>query len=263
MYRGFNLEIPEKLNAEKYYGIGNNIFKKSSQKFFNKIKSLIELEGIINGNQVINDWFPKTDSHIFLSHSHKDQKKAITLAGILYDKFKIKTFIDSCIWGNSNELLKVIDDHFCKNEENGNYSYEKRNYSTSHVHLMLSSALNQTIDNNECLFFLNTPNSVSATDSVNSKTYSSWIFSEITTSQIIRKKTPDRLKQEKKIFSSKERLSESARSQLIIEYELELNHLQKLKLSDLDNWFDYRSSNPKTALDRLYSLYPIKRKFYI
>lgn len=263
MYRGFNLEIPEELNTNSYYEIGNYIFSKSGKDFFEKIENILELNKVINGNEVMEDWFPEIDSHIFLSHSHNDKDKAITLAGMLFDKFGLKTFIDSSVWGHSNDLLKILDDHFCKNKENGYYSYEKRNYSTAHVHMMLSSALNRTIDQNECLFFLNTPNSVTAENTINSNTYSPWIFSEISTSQIIRKKTPKRLKKEKKIFSEKIRLDEGVKAKLTIEYEMELNHLQKLNLSDLDDWLLYNFNNPLDALDQLYSLHPINKKFYI
>jgi len=44
------------------------------------------------------------------------------------------------------------------------YDYELRNYTTSHVHMMLSTALTEMIDNTECIMFYNTSLSVSLVD---------------------------------------------------------------------------------------------------
>ena len=55
------------------------------------------------------------------------------------------------------------------------YDYNKRNYSTSHVHMMLSTALTMMMDEAECVIFLNTPNALSTKDIVH-KTESPWIF---------------------------------------------------------------------------------------
>lgn len=52
-------------------------------------------------------WFPKINADIFLSHSHKDEKLIIAFAGWLKDTFNLDVFIDSCIWGYSNDLQKL------------------------------------------------------------------------------------------------------------------------------------------------------------
>lgn len=94
------------------------------------------------------------------------------------------------MWGFSDDLLRKIDDKYCinNNSDSKSYSYEKRNYSTSHVHMMLSIAINKMINKTECLFFLNTPGSVSIEDTVQKTTFSPWIYSELFTSEVIRKK---------------------------------------------------------------------------
>ncbi|WP_405199126.1 hypothetical protein [Christiangramia sp. LLG6405-1] len=263
MYRGFNLVIPENLNKEKYFAKGLEIYKDIGKKVLERIEDIIEYDGIINGNKVISDWFPSIDAHIFLSHSHKDEEKAITLAGILYQEFGLVTFIDSCIWGNSNSLLKILDDKYCWDNAREIYIYEKRNFSTSHVHLMLSSALNKMIDNTECLLFLNTPNSINAKETVGSTTFSPWIFSEISTSQIVRKTTPKRLKPETRLYSEKIQLSESVKSQLTVEYEMELSHLNKITLNHIKSLMTNTFNSPEEALDKLYKLSPIDSKFYV
>lgn len=262
MYRGFNLKIPENLNSV-FLKKGEEIHSETMDKIKERMIDLIAFDGIINGNKVIEQWFPIIDCDVFLSHSHKDRDKALKLAGLLYDKFGLKTFIDSSVWGFSNDLLKIIDDEYCKHENGTNYSYEKRNYSTSHVHLMLNSALNKMIDNCEAIFFLNTSNSISAIDTIKESTSSPWIFSEIATTQIIRKKTPKRLKQETRTFSTKVTLSESAKAQLQIDYELELSHFTRLDLDDIKNWISKAGNSSNNPLDVLYSLHKINSKFLI
>lgn len=261
MYRGFNVKIQNSLNDD-YYQKGLEIYEghKASSKqilddFMLKNKSL-------SGTKIMENWFPQIDAHIFLSHSHTDEEKAIILAGILKEKFGIKTFIDSCIWGYSTDLLRQIDDDFCLNQNKETYNYTKRNYSTSHVNLMLSTALTRMIDNCECIFFLNSPNSISSSDVV-SRTKSPWIFSEIATTQIIRKKTPNRLKPETRLFAKGGQLNESDRETLTIEYDLELSHLTEFTFDDLKKWVGMESSSANQALTNLYHLKPIKENLLI
>ncbi|WP_397447782.1 hypothetical protein [Polaribacter sp. R77954] len=262
MYRGFNLVIPETLN-DSFTEKGKEIHSEMTEKINDRFDDLIAFNGIINGNKVIEKWFPIIECDIFLSHSHKDQDKAIALAGLLYKNFGLKTFIDSTVWGFSDNLLKAIDDKYCMHENQTTYSYEKRNFSTSHVHLMLNSALNKMIDSCEAIFFLNTPNSVSAIDTIKDSTNSPWIFSEIATTQTIRKKTPKRLKQETRTFSSRISLSESVKEQLTVEYELELSHFTKLTLRDIQLWINKAKFSNSNPLDELYSLNQINSKFLI
>lgn len=261
MYRGFNLTIENELDFHLlYHKAGLEIFEKLKKSVQPKLKEYILPEGTLNGNKIMEDWFPEVKSHIFLSHSHRDLKNAIYIAGAFYTEFKILTFIDSAVWGYSNELLKIIDDKYCKNTIGETYDYNSRNYSTSHVHLMLSSALNKVIDNCEVIFFLNTPNSVTI-KSIIEKTNSPWIFSEINTTKIIRKDTPNRLRKLTKMFSSTIMLNESQKSQLRIEYELELSHFTDLNLYQFNRWLKSNASNPNEALDELYSQHPIDSKF--
>lgn len=263
MYRGFNLEISESLDNRIYSLKGNENKNKILKEINERLVHFISVDGVINGNKVIEEWFPVIDCDIFLSHSHKDEKKAIALAGLLFENFGLKTFIDSAVWGYSDVLLKILDDEFCKHENGISYSYEKRNFSTAHVHLMLNSALIKMIDSCEAIFFLNTPNSMSVNENINGKTRSPWIFSELATTQIIRKNTPQRLKQETRTFSSKVNLNESARAQLNIEYQVELSHFTKLNLTDIKNWINRAKYSRENPLDILYLLHQIDNKFLI
>lgn len=61
------------------------------------------------------------------------------------------------------------------------YDYDKRNQSTSYTHMLLANALLKTIRNCENFVFLNTRNSIRATDIITNteETNSPWIYFEI------------------------------------------------------------------------------------
>ena len=67
----------------------------------------------IDGTKMQENWFPKVDADIFISHSHKDENLAKGLAGWLYKEFGLEAFIDSCVWGYANDLLLEIDKKYC------------------------------------------------------------------------------------------------------------------------------------------------------
>jgi hypothetical protein len=247
MYRGFNLEInSNQLKLDSYYDYGLRILENDKMSVRKTLDDLILPNGRLDGSKMQENWFPQVEADIFISHSHQDEWTAIALAGWLFDKLKVKVFIDSCIWGYSNELLKQIDNKFCL-QDDGYYNYSKRNYSTSHVHMMLSTSLNMMIDNTECLFFLNTPNSITTESTIN-LTLSPWIYSEITMSKLVRKRELSEHRKEKTGFLKKSHdlvFNES------IQYNLDLLHLTDLSEMDIDNWVK-AYMNEKYALDILY-----------
>lgn len=252
MYRGFNLVLDWK--NDKYYQIGLVLYQNDKQIVRGTLKNFAYTDGTLNGSLMQSHWFPLINSDIFISHSHKDERQAITLAGLLFVKFGINSFIDSCIWGYSDDLLKIIDNNYCF-QADGIYNYTKRNNSTSHVHMMLSTALTMMINKTECLFFLNTPNSISTAGVVN-KTESPWIYSEIAITQMIRQNIPKRrVDQETKFFSKGGVINES----LKIKYDVNLSHLADINNDTLVKWLKKNnSSNAVTALDALYEINPIK-----
>ena len=108
-------------------------------------------------------------------------------------------FIDSCAWGYCDDLLKQIDDEHCEKKDGKTYDYDLRNYTTSHVHIMLSTALTEMIDNTECIMFYNTPNSVSLVDDLQTikkkkkkVALSHWIYHELAMTSLVRKREPCR-----------------------------------------------------------------------
>lgn len=235
MYRGFNLSLEdnffERNDFENLQKVGLESFSNQREMIKEKISSFADRNSSLDGNNIQENWFPKIKADIFISHSHKDEKLALAIAGWLYEKFGLVSFIDSYVWGYSNKLLRQIDDVYCLNG-NHSYSYEKRNYSTSHVHMMLSVALTQMIDNTECLFFLNTPNSITP-DTIINQTESPWIYSEIAATRLIRKRPREEYRLKLKVKS----LSEGGRiNPLIIKYDLPVDHLTYIDNRVLGDW---------------------------
>lgn len=251
MYTGFNLKFERYLTEpqEKYYfDKGKELFKQYSNQVEQKLEELILDNGNIDGGKMQSNWFPSVKADIFLSHSHKNEKDAIALSGYLYDKLGIRTFVDSCIWGYSDELLKKLDEKFCK-MDSGHFDYNKRNFTTSNVHMMLSTALTKMMDKTECLLFLNTPESISFKEGVKSSTLSPWIYAEIETSKLIRHKKLSEYRTSRRrtmTFSKGGKvLNES------IEYPLDLTHLTNLNSTDIRNWIN-EYQNEEFPLDLLY-----------
>ena len=234
---------------EKYYKRGKIqqkiIEKKSEEVFFNKFKSP---RGTLNGQLMTSDCFPITHADIFISHSHQDEKLAISLAGKLKKELGITCFIDSTVWKHVYELLRLIDDEFCRKSQSGIYDYTKRNYSTAHVHMMLSVALSRMIDTCEAFLFLNTSNSLipeylsEAIEGVldnKPKTFSPWIYYELSVSHLIRKPLEECRNKEliEKLRStpSCKNFSESSREVLKVEYEIDTSHLMMLNMNKIDS----------------------------
>lgn len=249
MYIGFEL----KKISQKSFIIFND-FLEIGKKGLSEQKKLIEetleefenSDGSLNGDKMQSNWFPQIDADIFLSHSHIDEDLVIALAGWLNLSFGLKVFIDSCIWGYSKRLQKIIDNKYSR-DENGSLNYNKIIYSSSHVHMMLNTALMQMIDNCECVIFINTPNSVKPKEVVD-KIISPWIYSEIGMTKLIKKKSLQ--EHRTKYINENEYFPK-----LEIDYNLDTGHLIELSDQDLVEWGKQYNQYYKNApLDYLYKI---------
>jgi hypothetical protein len=256
MYRGFNLSLSlSKNTVDIFYEDGLQLYNEYSTIAKKSLYDFIFSDNSIDGSSLQAHWFPQVNADIFLSHSHQDSRMTIAFAGWLFETFGLKSFIDSCIWGYSNDLLKIIDNKYCL-QTNGTYNYNKRNFSTSHVHMMLSSALSMMIDKTECVIFLNTPESIKPFQGIQ-KTESPWLYSELLTTQIVRENIPVRLRKLEESIDETDLIKSEGRAFSHIRYNAELGHLTAIDFDSLELWRDSYSKrlNP---LDVLYRLYPNK-----
>lgn len=147
MFATFKMDLPDlsRDDWEKYYKNGLEVYKSHKQKIKESLDKYLSVDGELKASEIEKDWFPSFKADVFLSHSHKDEKDVIVFAGLLND-IGLTAFIDSCVWGYADELLKQIDDEYCVSKANPDgsidtYNYQRRNQSTAHVHMMLNGAL--------------------------------------------------------------------------------------------------------------------------
>lgn len=170
-------------------------FKNKSKRYFdirNLEEYLLGRDNYLNVEKITEDFFPKVEADVFLSHSHHDENDVIKLALCLENK-GLDVFVDSCVWGWADKLLKKIDNEYCLKDD-GLYSYENRNRTTSNVYMILNSALQSTISQCELFLFLHTDNSIKMTSiySRDQHIASPWIFSELSFAKLCQRSSRKR-----------------------------------------------------------------------
>lgn len=214
---------------------------------------------MLDGTKIINECFPEVKADIFISHSHKDVKKAKQFAKLIYWQTGMKSFIDSDVWIHADSLLKIIDEN-CKGDYDL-YDYNQRNISTSYVHMMLNTALLNMIDSCECLFFLSTPESFETVKEIKNSTFSPWIYSELSMANAIEKKTPTRLKNIKKSLreSAKKNSDEYSQEGMKIVLKPKIENLIECDFSVVKDWLIRCNQNKNDS--NLDDFYKIKNSF--
>lgn len=233
------------------------IIEEKIRKIKTKLKLLVEGKSldknVIDGDFLKNYIFPTGEEgsyDVFISYSHDDKDYAIFLASWLEQICKLRVFLDYYVWGSADMLLKDIDDKFCK-QENGTYNYKRRNYSTSHVHAMLSMAIMDIINNTECCIFINSEHSIHLSmleNSTKAITLSPWIYEENKMMKLL----PSYItRRESRYFSSLERkkLNESLQD-LKMSHGVDFSEFINLTYENLIN---LRNKGQK-GLDELYGL---------
>lgn len=260
MFTGFNMQLnaPEKESLHDYEAEGEKLFQTQQKQICKTLNEYVNPDGSLSATEIESDWFEHINVNVFLSHSHADEKAVKALAAFLRKHYGIECFIDSCVWGYAEDLLKEIDEKYCKfQKEDGScwYDYDKRNQSTSHVHMLLNGALAKMIADTECLIFVNTPNSIAAKDSKDkAKTGSPWIYSEL----LMATKFPHRSwASYRKVLSHSLQLDEKAlefAQDLKVEYDAPIEKLYELSFSDLqlDKLQIKEGKDPLNTLDTLY-----------
>lgn len=251
MYKAFKMDLSDfsQSDIKDFYSLGQESFSSQKQYVRNSLDKYLSPEGVLQISEVEKDWFPSIKADVFLSHSHKDEKKIIAFAGYL-SYIGISAFIDSCVWGYANNLLKQLDNAYCVqyNKPNGGhiYDYDKRNESTAVIHTLLNGALLKMIDSTECLMFIDTPNSIRMKDVSNGVTNSGWIYSELLMSKYICPKVPNRLRHNCRFDESYSAFN------LLVDYDVDITHLINLSFDDILKAQNGDRCKGTDILDRLY-----------
>jgi hypothetical protein len=268
MFRGFSLKLTSEFLD--YAKSGQKIARQNKDHIESKLSSFIDEAGDIQAEMVIAEWFPQSAFDVFISHSHKDENLALSLAGYLKEKFGLSSFIDHQAWHHCDALLKEIDNKYCYQPKAETYSYSKRNSTTAHVHNMLCIALTEVMDKSECLFFINTDNSttkknhISASYSKDSSTYSPWLYYEMSMLNLIKIKAPWRKRVVAKAFTRNDSIATEAFDSAPIRYRINVDDLPQLNNASIIQWYAEKRRKDQAneqvhALDILYQIHPDRR----
>lgn len=245
MYRAFELKIDEGIlradTNRSFANVGKSLIS-PEEKSIEKVLREVMTSGTIDGTELSEHHFPTLKRDVFLSYSHDDMELAYMVAGMLDVRFNLKTFIDSYFWGSADKLLKEIDNEYCWQNESKTYNYRKRNFSTSHVHAMLTASIMKAMDSAEIIIFLNTPKSVpdiEATidnDGYDEYTLSPWIYEEMLLTTMLKETSWE-------VYRSDWGLDEGAvlehfEKSLRVKYKLPKENLIPLTLDDIDEWYE-------------------------
>ena len=258
MYRCYNL-ISSEVEAERFMSKNQPIFdllrvdeeekrKNAQTTIYHQLEKWKKAANLLDGDAMQSEWFPNIDAKIFISHSHKDEELALCLKVIIESFGKVPVFLDSVVWGYCNDLLKMIDDKFCK-DSNNTYSYKMRNNTTAAVHMMLSNALTQMMDKCECILFLNTKNS-NMKDCYGKmvETASPWIYHELSTMKVLRMQIPNRILNEQVRVRTMDGMPQ-------ISHKIILERIPTIGLEKLSLWILEKTSSylrGDALLDSLY-----------
>ena len=257
MYRAFDVNLVHEQywsKFSKFYDYNDSIVCA-----MDTLRMLINSSKEISANQIKQILLPKEHYDIFISHSHKDLLLAKGLAGYLKALCGLSCFIDSLYWGNIDELQEELNRmHLHKDEATGKeyFDHQSTMEVAKHANMILASALTEMIDNCECVFFLNTDNSViRGTEAISkNETYSPWIYHEVFTTTIIQKKQRSK-------FNESYQFRDNAIKQIPdISYGLDLSGMTVLREEDIFEWeIKINSNKDKHPLDVLYNLNPERK----
>ncbi len=272
MFTGFNLKlckeefeniIREEGKSLSYYKeIGEEHLSAKKANFKENIEHYID-SGVADGTKIEDDWFPKVEADIFISHAHKDEELALALSGWMHEKFQVDCFIDSCVWGYVDDLLESINSVYSNKRESSDggylYTHAKCNTASKHVDVMLCIALQKMIDKVETTFVINTDTSISKyKDIYQNATFSPWIYSEIVCTQIVRKQSLSKYRKEELIVKGIYESFNQKEDEYKAMYQVSLDHLQNIGQEELNNWKlkwnMVKNKKNRYSLDELYKL---------
>lgn len=254
MHRAFNV----KLDSNQYLNyVNTKQYENDKSISLQKLRKIINSYNIIRAHEIKKLLLPSKHYDIFISHSHKDLELAKGLSNYLQLFFGVSCFIDSLYWGDIDELQEELNRmHLHEDKATGKeyYDHQSTMEVAKHANMILASALTEMIDNCECVFFLNTDNSViSGSEAINkNKTYSPWIYHEVFTTSIIHRKETGR-----RAALEEQQIRDNAIKPLPqFIYNLDLTGMTNLNDDDILNWWGKVNSNNAHPLDVLYKLKP-------
>ena len=262
MYSSYQIGSVSFEESSKWLAKGKEIEQENLARVRKPLASFLGKLGEVDASKMMQEWFAEFSPDVFISHSRADKDFALMLTGWLHGEFGLSSFVDSCAWGHASDLLRQLDNAYCKTGES-TFSYSRSTITASHVHLMLATALTQMIDRSECVFFLSTKNSLKpisvermAQSEDEQFTQSPWLFHELSMLRLVRRREKDAHRPGK---VKKADFSEARANVPTFNYPVILDDLLSLDADDLNRWRTSWSSPHgfnDHALDHLYRAKP-------
>jgi hypothetical protein len=121
--------------------------------------------------------------------------------------------------------------------------------------MMLSMSLLEMMDKCECIFLLDTPNSITARSSIAGTTHSPWIFMEMFSSKFLRITNPQRPGPLHEVIANADVSRNDGTNAVEMAHRIDLSHLEKVSDSYICTWVDYCNRHGivgPQSLDELY-----------
>lgn len=253
---------------DRYLRSGQEVENANAQLVRKALSSFVSPKGEIDAAQMMQEWFSAGAAQVFLSHSRADKALALKMAGWLKEELNLTAFVDSCMWGHANDLLRQIDSEY-GDLAGTHIDYERSRATASHVHLMLSTALTQMIDRCECVFFLKSDHSLKPLSvqqmaqsqgepQAQTQTQSPWLFHELSMLQLIRRRDAAEHRRVRVRKSADFDMLESTKELPKFNYPVNLKDMPELTQGHLDawaaRWAKDRHTPDSCALDSLYEV---------
>lgn len=265
MYSKFRLDAdilkPFLDGFEQYNELTPIDIDKEKDRVYRKLRFFEGKNGVLDGKALREYVFPNgevDEYNVFISYSHNDTELAKRLSAYLQDYCGLKVFLDYYVWKSADSLLRRIDDRYCKSRDNVHYIYGRRNFSTSHVHAMLSMAIMDIINKTECCIFLDSGHSIqmkSLENASKARTLSPWLYEELSFMRYLPTQTV--VRRTKYFSSGMENLYEGM--ELKMAHEVEFKGFLPMDTTDLQLLAQYRGTK---GLDALYHRYSYKADGY-
>lgn len=242
-------------------------YAKKNDKVKSEIKQYIDENNKLDAEKIMSMMFPKYTSHLFISHKSEHANTAIKLANILYEKYRIISFIDSQVWHHIDMVKQMINDKVSKVKEDGGiktYNHTRANIVASNVFAMLSASLFKVMDEADGFIYIdsqepfdNSHHDINKTDIDSLKTKSPWLFLETTYAGMLRKKMHKRpTLTEAKQYVIKAHIGQEARSdEKDIEFEYTASIIDAVNISSIGSalHIENTSGHPLLCLDQIYA----------
>lgn len=251
MYRAFNLKLDNNLLGS--YREDRDKYEKIKEEFKDNLIRYIDTTEVLSAKKLKQYILPTADYDIFISHSHNDLDLALRLKSFL-EKFKLRVFIDSLYWLNITELQEKLNSYHY-NARTQLFDHATTMRVAEHCNMILASALSEMIDRCECVFFLNTDNSIASSRQVvdGDTTYSPWIYHEVYTTTIV-KQHLDRVRTIIANESLRNSFSQK-RDAKLISYDVDLSNMELVDIEKLRAWSSSVANNATLhPLDLLYNI---------